>query len=47
MSTQQLFIPDWIKTGFQNRQGTYTGKFAYVIYFDGKGTLRKETSWQS
>ncbi len=46
MSTQQLFIPDKIKTGFQNRQDTYTGKLAYVIYYDQKGVLRKEKSWQ-
>lgn len=47
MKTEQLFIPEKIKIGFQNRQGTYTGKLAYVIYFDKKGVLRKETSWQS
>lgn len=47
MKTEQLFIPDKIKVGFQNRQGTYTGKLAYVIYFDKKGVLRKETSWES
>lgn len=45
--TQQLLIPEKIKVGFQNRQGTYTGKLAYVIYYDQKGKLRKETSWQS
>lgn len=47
MSTEQLFIPDKIKVGFQNRKDTYTGKLAYVIYFDGKGVLRKEASWTS
>lgn len=47
MKTEQLFIPDKIKVGFQNREGTYTGKLAYVIYFDKKGVLRKETSWES
>lgn len=40
-----LFIPSKIKVGFQERQGTFTGKLAYVIYFDTKGVLRKETSW--
>lgn len=45
MSNQQLFIPDKIRVGFQNREGTYTGKLAYVIYFDDKGVLRKEKSW--
>lgn len=41
----QLFIPSRIKVGFQKRQDTYTGKLAYVIYYDKKGVLRKETSW--
>lgn len=45
--TQQLFIPEKIKVGFQEREGTYTGKLAYVIYFDQKGKLRKEKSWES
>ena len=41
-----IFVPSKINVGFQNRQGTYTGKLAYVIYFDEKGKLRKETSWE-
>lgn len=41
-----LFIPKKIKVGFQNRKDTYTGKLAYVIYYDEKGNLRKETSWK-
>lgn len=40
-----IFIPSKINVGFQNRQGTYTGKLAYVIYFDEKGKLRKQASW--
>jgi hypothetical protein len=47
MKEQQLFIPEKIKVGFQKRGDTYTGMLAYVIYFDKKGVLRKETSWQS
>lgn len=47
MSGSKLFIPEKIKVGFQNREGTYTGKLAYIIYYDNKGKLRKETSWQS
>jgi len=43
----KLFIPKTIKVGFQNRKGTYTGKLAYVIYYDNKGKLRKEKSWHS
>ena len=42
-----IFIPSKINVGFQNRKDTYTGKLAYVIYFDEKGKLRKETSWQN
>ena len=42
-----IFIPKKLHVGFQNRQGTYTGKLAYVIYEDEKGKLRKETSWNS
>lgn len=41
-----IFVPKQINVGFQNRAGTYTGKLAYIIYFDEKGKLRKETSWQ-
>lgn len=40
-----IFVPKKINVGFQNRSGTYTGKLAYIIYFDEKGKLRKETSW--
>lgn len=43
---QQLFIPDRIKVGFQERGDTYTKKLAYVIYFDKQGKLRKEKSWE-
>lgn len=42
-----IFIPKKINVGFQNRNGTYTGKLAYIIYFDAKGKLRKEASWNS
>lgn len=42
-----LFIPKTIKVGYQNRADTYTGKLAYVIYYDEQGKLRKETSWNS
>ena len=47
MDKKQLFIPSKIKVGFQKRDGTYTGKLAYVIYYDLTGKLRKETSWES
>lgn len=42
-----MFIPKQINVGFQTRQGTYTGNLAYIIYFDEKGILRKEKSWNS
>jgi hypothetical protein len=40
-------IPSKIKVGYQNRNDTFTKKLAYVIYYDEKGTLRKEKSWES
>ena len=42
-----IFIPKKINVGFQERNDTYTKKLAYVIYYDNKGVLRKETSWQN
>ncbi len=47
MANTRLYIPDKIKVGYQKREGTYTGKLAYVIYYDEKGKLRKEASWNS
>lgn len=41
-----IYIPKKIKIGYVKREGTYTKKLAYVIYYDDKGTLRKETSWE-
>lgn len=42
-----IFLPKKINVGYQERSDTYTGKLAYVIYFDEKGVLRKEKSWES
>lgn len=42
-----IYIPNKLKVGYQNRSGTYTGRLAYVIYYDQKGKLRKEPSWNS
>ena len=42
-----LFIPKRICVGFQNREDTYSKRLAYVIYYDFKGTLRKEKSWET
>lgn len=41
------FIPQKIKVGYQEREDTYSGKLAYVIYYDEKNKLRKETSWEN
>ena len=42
-----IYVPKKIKVGFNERNDTYTGKLAYVIYYDEKGKLRKERSWES
>jgi hypothetical protein len=42
----QLFIPTKIKVGYNMRSDTYTDLLGYVIYYDEKGKLRKETSWR-
>ena len=42
----QLFIPAKIRAGFQARKDTYTQKLAYIIYYDNKGKIRKEKSWE-
>lgn len=47
MNNTQLFIPSKIRIGFNNRTDTYTGKLAYIIYYDTKGQLRKQKSWES
>lgn len=40
-----LFIPEKLKIGFQKREDTFDGKLSYIIYYDEKGKLRKEKSW--
>lgn len=42
-----LFVAPKIKVGFQKRKDTFTGQLAYIIYYDEKGKLRKEASWES
>ena len=46
MKSQQLYIPDRIKVGYKHRQDCYNDILGYVIYFDKKGVLRKQTSWE-
>lgn len=43
--TKKIFIPKKINVGFQERKDTYTGKLAYVTYFDERDKLRQEKSW--
>lgn len=43
----EIYIPKRINVGFQNRDDTYTKKLAYIIYYDEKGKLHKETSWKN
>lgn len=45
--SETLYIPDRVNVGYQERKDTYTGKLAYVIYWDHTGKLRKEKSWNS
>lgn len=40
-----FFIPKQLAIGFQNRSNTYSGKLAYVTYYDNTNKLRKEISW--
>lgn len=47
MSNNKLNIAKTIKVGFNKRNDTYTGMLAYIIYYDEKGVLRKENSWNS
>ena len=47
MTSSKLNVPKTISVGFQERKDTYTGKLAYVVFTDAKGTLRKERSWNS
>ena len=42
-----IYIPKTIKIGYQKRRDTYTNMLAYVIYYDEKNKLRKETSWEN
>lgn len=41
-----LKVPDKLKVGFDKRHDTYDGKLSYIIYWDEKGVLRKESSWE-
>lgn len=38
-----IYIPKRLNVGYQNREDTYTGKIAYVIYYDEKYSLQGTT----
>jgi len=40
----KLYIPRILKVDYQERDGTYTGKLAYVVYLDDKGVTIKDVS---
>lgn len=42
-----VFIAPKIRVGFQKRDDCFTGKLAYIIYYDDKGKIRKEKSWNT
>lgn len=42
-----IFVAPKILVGFQKRSDTFTGQLAYIIYYDEKGKIRKEKSWES
>ena len=42
-----LYIPKKVKIGFVKRDDTFTKKLAYLIYYDEKNVLRKQTSWDN
>ena len=47
IKSNSFFIPKRLAVGFQNRENTYSGKLAYVTYYDNTNKLRKETSWNN
>lgn len=40
-----MFIPEKLRIGYQERDDTFTGKLAYVVYYGADKKLKKETSW--
>ena len=46
MQNNRLNIPKRIKVGFQERSETYTGKLAYITYFNGNN-VAKEKSFEN
>lgn len=46
-NSSQLLIPPRLRVGFNERENTYTGRLAFVIYYDVAGVLRQERSWET
>jgi len=42
-----IFIPTKLNIGFKERNDTYTGRLAYIVYTDQSGKLRQEASWNN
>ena len=42
---KKLFIPKKLRVGFVERKDTFAGKLAFVIYYDDKGKIRQEKSF--
>lgn len=42
-----LYIPDKIKVGFQEKKDTYTGKLGFVTSYNEKGKLKQEKSFHN
>ena len=40
-----FFIPEKLSVGFVKREDTFTGKLAFVTYYDNKNIRRQEHSW--
>lgn len=40
-----FFIPEKLSVGFVKRDDTFTGKLAFVTYYDNKNVRRQEQSW--
>lgn len=43
----KTFLPENLRVGFNKRNDTYAGLLAYIIYYDEKNKIRKETSFNS
>lgn len=42
---EYVLIPEKISVGFQERSDTYTGKLAYITYYNANGVLKNKKSW--